>query len=148
VTAALLDGAFRFRPYGSVETANPAKRRQDLIGLLAIIPRVMQQWPMLAQQLMTPQAARAMWRLVLQAFNAQNQQALLGSTAQQMAEMLGDSAMPPMGMPNGMGPQMPQPTPQPSMGAPGLPQPGLPPMPPMNMPSPMPPMAPGPMGPQ
>lgn len=154
VTAALLDGAFRFRPYGSVETANPAKRRQDLLGLLAITPRVLQQWPMLAQQIMTPQAARAMWRMVLQAFNAQNMQALLGSPAQDIADQLGQQVMPPMGMPNGMGPSMPQPPQPPGQGMP-MPQPpamaGMPPAPPMGGPlvAPMPmPLAQGPTGPQ
>jgi hypothetical protein len=154
ITAALLDGAFRFRPYGSVETANPAKRRQDLLGFIAIIPRVMQMYPQLAQKLMTPQAANALLRLLLQAFSVQNMQAFIGSPIQDYAQMMGGAEMP-MGPPNPMlGPPMPQGQ-QPMGGQPsmpgGMPQmPGMPMMPPMGGGGPLPtmPLSLGPMGPQ
>lgn len=153
ITAALLDGAYRFRPYGSVETADPAKRRNDILGLLATIPRLVQQYPMLAMQLNTPQAAKALLRAVLQAFRIQNVQAFLGSPAQDLAQSLLMESIP-MPPPNGLGPSM-----GPPMGAqapPAMPMGppmmgGMPPQMGMGMPPVpmgMPPMAPGPAGPQ
>lgn len=149
ITAALLDGSFRFRPYGSVETADPAKRRNDLLGLLALLPRLMQVFPMLQGQFMTPAAARAFTREALRSFRFPNVQAILGTPAQDLSQQIAIESMPmpSLAPPMGMGPQMER-----SSGVPphAMPQqPGPPPMPPMGAP-PMgaPPMALGPMVPQ
>ena len=142
VTAALLEGPFRFRPYGSVETADPAKRRNDLMGFLATMPRVLQAFPMLVPQFQTMRAARAVMREVLQSFRIHNTQAFLGSPAEDMAQQvaLEHLPMPAMAPPNGMGPAMGQPSPRmpilgPGMAPNALPggqmDPGIPPMPPM-----------------
>ena len=124
VTAALLDGPFRFRPMGSVETADPAKRRNDLVAFLGMLPRILQAFPILAPQIQTPQAARATFRQVLRDFHIPVQ-AFLGSPAQDLAQQ--------------MLPTMP---PMPGMPTPGMPTPGMPPAPPGAMP----PMVPGPTG--
>lgn len=98
VTAALLDGAFRFRPYGSVQTADPAKRRADLLGFAQITGQLSQQYPYIAQQMQTPQAGRALMRELVQGFGVRNPQAFLGSPSN-------DVNGPPQGMP--ASPQMP-----------------------------------------
>lgn len=143
MTAAMLEGAFRFRPYGSVETADPNRRRQDLIGFMQGLPMLLQAFPSLVPMLQTPQAGRAMFREFLRAFRVPNQQAFLGSPAQdlmQQAPMLG--MLPPGLLPPGMGmPGMPPGMPP---GPPGMP-PGAPPA--MGRPA-LPPMMPGPQGPQ
>ena len=143
ITAALLDGSFRFRPYGSVETADPGKRRADLLGLLALIPRLMQTFPALAQQFQSIAAGRAFTREALRAFRFPNVQAILGSPAADLSQQMAIESMPmpSLAPPNGMGPEM-----QRSSGLPpqmmGAPPTGAPVPPP-----PMPP-APGPIGPQ
>lgn len=114
ITAVMLEGSFRGKPYGSVQTADPGKRRADVIQFMQALPMVLQVAPMMAMQLQTPQAQRALWREFLQAMNFPNRQALLGSPAQDMAQSL-SGGMP--GMP--MLPGMPQ---VPGMG---MPPPGL-----------------------
>jgi hypothetical protein len=103
ITAALLEGNFRGKPYGSVQTADPSKRRSDLMQFMQGLPMLMQICPTMAVQLQTPQAQRALFREFLQAFNVQNRQALLGSPAQDMAMTLQGQMPPGMGMPGGMG---------------------------------------------
>ena len=131
VTAALLEGAFRFRPFGSVDTADPNKRLQMLMQFLQGLPMLLQVFPMNAPQFATPQAARAMMREFLRAFKIQNQQAFLGSPMadlmqQQMLNQLPQPPAippPPMMGPPGMGPGMPPPGMMPPPGAvpPGMP---------------------------
>jgi hypothetical protein len=142
ITAAMLDGAFRFKPHGSVENADPNRRRNDMIGMLQALPMLAQAFPMLQGMFNTPQAARAMGREFLRNFHAQNTQAFLGSVsqdldAQQMLNMLPPGSpmpMPPMG---GMPPGMP------GMGGPppGMPPGAPPPMPPIGGPQGAPPVA-------
>lgn len=136
ITAALLDGAFRFKPYGSVQSADPQKRRADAMGLMQIIPILVQTFPFLAQQLIQPRAGRAMMRTLLQAFNEQNMQAFLGSPASDLQGQLQLQGMP-------MAPVIPPPPPMMGM-PPGMPggMPGQPPSGPSPMPPPA-PMAPG-----
>lgn len=138
ITAALLDGAFRFRPYGSVQTADPQKRRADVIALIQAIPMLVQTFPMLAQQVNTPQAGRAAYRELLQAMNVRNPQAFLGSPSNDLMAQQQLQAMP---MPS----VLPPPPPPMGMQPPGMPpRPG---MPPPLTPPPM-PMAQGPSVPQ
>lgn len=120
ITAALLDGAFRFRPYGSVETADPAKRRADALGFAEFVPKFAQMYPALAPQLTSPQAGRAILRQVLQAFRQQNTQAFLGSPSQ---DLMGAGGVP------GQMPGMPAPTGMPGQPPAGAapPMPGMPP---------------------
>lgn len=147
ITSALLDGAFRFRPYGSVQTADPAKRRADVVGLINVIPLMLHAFPFLATQFQTPKAGRAMMREILQAFNVRNPQAFLGSPAQDLTQQIALNGMPmPSLVPPPMQPGMPG---QPGMppGMPGAP-PGSPPLIgglPSGMPPPGPPTGGAPM---
>ena len=134
VTAAMLDGAFRFKPHGSVENADPNRRRNDMMGMLQALPLLAQAFPMLQSMFNTPQAARAMGREFLRNFHVQNTQAFLGSVAQDMAAQ---------GMLNQLPPGSPLPMPPMGMG-PGMP-PGAPMAPPMAGPQGPPPMG-GPQG--
>jgi hypothetical protein len=130
VTAALLDGAFRGKPRGSVETADPYMNRQNWIQFLQILPTLMQTFGMQTQDPMT--LARAVWRETLRVFRVENTQAFLGSPSQDL--MMGNplqallqqfgGGMP--GMPPGLGPAAgapsPAPAPMPMPMAPGNPQ--------------------------
>jgi len=118
ITATMLEGSFRFKPYGSVQTADPSKRRADFGQFVQALPTLLQICPTMQQNMLQPQAQRAIFREFLQAFQVPNRQAILGSPAQDMA-----ASMPMMGLP-GMGMQPP------GMG--GVP-PGLPGAPPMNL---------------
>ncbi len=135
ITAQLLDGAFRFKPNGSVETADKTRLRADFTNALAMLPRLVQTFPSLIPMLQSPQAARSMMRHFLQLWNIPNQQAFLGSPAQDLLQTQ-QMAMLPAGMPMqpnpmmggqpGMPPGMPgQPTP-PGMAPGGSPQGGNP----------------------
>ena len=131
ITATLLQGPFRFKPRGSVETADPAKMRNDTMGLIQVLPMLLQMFPALIPMFQTPQAGRAFLRQVLRGFRWENTQAILGSPSQdlqaaQMGQLLPMlmQAMQGGGMPPGP-PQLP----------PGMPMGG-------------PPLAPGPEVPQ
>ena len=135
ITADLLDGAFRFKPRGSVESADPNRLRNDFVGLLQALPALLQAFPLLQMMFSSPQAARAMARQFLRVFKVENTQAFLGSPSQDLQAQAQLNLMPPAPpMMPGMG--------MPGMGMPGMP-PGLPPgMPGMGGP----PMPPPPMG--
>jgi len=131
ITAALLDGAFRGKPRGSVETADPHMNRQNWIQFLQILPTLMQTFGMQTQDPMT--LARAVWRETLRVFRVENTQAFLGSPSQDLMaqqnplqmlmQQLSGGGMP--GMPPGLGPAPPaSPVPPPAQMpmAPGNPQ--------------------------
>lgn len=86
VTAELLMGAFRGKPRGSVDTADPAAMRVDLTQFLQLLPQLLQMWPTLQQQLQTPQAAQAILEEVIRAYRFQNRQALIGTSGQTGAQ--------------------------------------------------------------
>ena len=132
-TAALLQGAFKFKPRGSVETADLTRQSAYFNQFLAILPRLMMVWPSL-QMLLGPniQAARAMMEQALRLYRIPDRQSFLGPAAmqawqqamtmqQQMMQMGGPG--PWMGAPAPPGgPQSPQMGPSPGagpMGAPG-----------------------------
>jgi hypothetical protein len=130
VTAQLLEGQFRFKPHGSVETADPSKRRQDLLQFMQTLPMLAQTFPSTAPMLMNPLAGRAMLREVLRAFRVENQQPFLGSPQQdmqmtQLAQML-QQMMGQMGIPQPAGP--PGMAGSPPVG-PAAPSPMMPPVP-------------------
>jgi hypothetical protein len=118
VTAHLLEGVFRFKPRGSVETADLARLRTDFVAFLGILPRILQAFPSLITALQTPQAAKAIWEHAMRVFRVPNKQAFLGPTP---------SAMPPpaAGMPPSLTPGV---VPPPPPGGPPLPT-GPPPQP-------------------
>lgn len=134
VTAAMLDGVFRFKPHGSVENADPNRQRNDLIGMLQALPMMLGAFPALRMAFSSPQAARAMGREFLKAFKVRNQQAILGSVSfdlQQQTTLDGLPMAPAIPMPQGPPmPGGPMGGPMPPMGGPAGP-PALPPPPPM-----------------
>jgi hypothetical protein len=145
MTAALLEGAFRGKPRGSVETADPGLQRTNWVQFLQILPVLMQQFPM---PMTDPiRMTRAVWRETLRVFRIENQQPFLGAPSQdlmgqpnpmQMLQQLMGGGMP--GMMPGLGPGAPPP---PGMSpAPPAPPPSGMGGPPMGMTS-GPPMAPG-----
>jgi hypothetical protein len=140
IMADTLAGAFRFKPHGSVETADIDRLRNNFVGALQGLAPLLQAFPMLIPKFQTPQAAYAMGRQFLRVFRVPNTQAFLGSPTQDALA----SQNPLMAMP-GMGMMMP------GMGMPSPPMGTMPPppMPPPPMPPPpgamMPPMAPGPV---
>lgn len=134
-TADLLDGKFRGKPFGSVETADPMRQRGDYNELLAVLPALMQTNPMIAQMLMTPEAGRALLERALDVHGVKDKQPFLG--------MAGQSAMGTAGLiadPTIQAALQPQPPGMPPMGGATM-APGAQPMeaaaPPMLPPMPM-----------
>lgn len=120
ITAQLLDGAFRFKPHGSVETADTNKLRADFISAMQALPMLLQAFPQLVPMFQTPQAARAMGRTFLRVFRVENQQAFLGSPAQDLQQTLMTQMLPMLQQAmGGMTPGGPAP-----IGVPGMPPPG------------------------
>jgi hypothetical protein len=136
ITADLLDGAFRFKPHGSVQTADPAKRRADWMTFVSqALPALMQMFPL---PTINPQTAnRAIWRETLRVFNVENQQAFIGSPAQDLQATMQAQMMPLLmqAMQGMAGP----------MGAPPMAGPQVPGLPPAGPPQAGPPMAGGPL---
>lgn len=81
-TASLFEGAFRFKPRGSVETADPQRLRQDFAQSMQALATLSQANPMIGAILMTPAAAKAFMEQWVHVFNVQDKQAFLGSEAQ------------------------------------------------------------------
>lgn len=94
ITAALLEGAFRFKPYGSVETANVSKQQVDLTRAIQSLGMLLTAFPMLAPMFQTPQAARAMGRYWLKVFRVPSPQSFLGSPAQDLTQQLALQQLP------------------------------------------------------
>jgi hypothetical protein len=94
ITAQMLEGQFRFKPRGSVETADPRALRADFNQMLQALPALIAASPFLQQALlMNPQAARALLEQFVRVYRIPNRQAFLSGAAmidqqaQQMAMM-------------------------------------------------------------
>jgi hypothetical protein len=128
ITAGLLDGPFRFKPYGSVETADLNRQRSNMVGLMQALPMVLQMFPAQAQQLqMNPMAGRVFMRELLRIFRFQNVQAILGQPSQDLlgaGGMVPGQQVPMQGQPIGMAPGQSVMPPMP-MPSPLAPQPGM-----------------------
>ena len=97
-TAQMMEGAFRFKPRGSVETADRGRQRQDFGQSMAAIAQLSQANPMIAAILQTPGAAKALLEQWVRLFNIQDKQAFLGSEAQAAVQAtLQAQQMPPLG---------------------------------------------------
>lgn len=99
-TAALMEGAFRFKPRGSVENADRGRQRNDFNQWLAQMAQMAQVNPMVGMILQTPQAAKALIEQGVRLYNVQDKQAFLGSEVVQLAmQQLQAMSMgaPPMG---------------------------------------------------
>jgi hypothetical protein len=147
ITAALLDGAFKFKPHGSVETADINKQQQNLVQFLQFLPVFLQMFPAMAAQFQQPAAARSFLRWVLHAFRVPNINTILGSPAQDLQQTQQALLAPMLAMlqGGGVGPGMPLAGTEGPLGLPpGGPPPGMGvPGPPGGPPSMPPPMMPG-----
>lgn len=128
MVARAMEGAFRFKPRGSVETADLNRQRSDYVSFLQVLPQLLQFFPALGQLIAgKPEAARAFLEQALRLFRFPDRQAILGSDMQQaLATAMQPQPMMPGAMPGqpGMPPQVPGQPPQ--MGAPPPPPPGPP----------------------
>jgi hypothetical protein len=116
LTADLLDGQYRFKPRGSVETADPRALRADFVQMLQALGAL----PPMAQQaiLMNPQALTALLDQFVRVFRIPNRQAFTAGARQmieqqmiqmqqmQQMQMLGPGGPPP---PGGPAPVVPDP---------------------------------------
>jgi hypothetical protein len=82
MTADLLDGKFKFKPKGSVETSDLGRQMGYFVQSLNILPALMQANPMIAAMLQTPDAARALLTEWVRVGRIQNRQAFLGAGGQ------------------------------------------------------------------
>jgi hypothetical protein len=80
-TAQMMEGTFRFKPRGSVETADKNRLRYDMSQGFQSITAVAQVNPMVAALLATPMAAKAMIEQWVRLYNVQDKQAFVGSEA-------------------------------------------------------------------
>lgn len=107
VTAQLLEGAFRFKPKGSVETADRARLRHDFGESLQALASLSKANPMIAAILQQPNVAKALLERWVQLYNVADKQAFLGTEATRMAEQTLHPPMPPGGPPMLGGPPGP-----------------------------------------
>jgi hypothetical protein len=118
VTAEMLEGVFWFKPRGSVETADLNRQRQDFVGLLQVLPGIVQMSPTIGAIFQTVPAAKALVENLLRVFRWPDRQSFIGSEAnsvfdlmQQQQEMARDPQMQilmAMAGGGGMGGGMPQ----------------------------------------
>lgn len=106
MTALMLEGAFRFKPRGSVDNADRHQLRLDFSEWLKAMSVMASVNPMVAMILQSPQAAKALIEQGVRLYNVQDKQAFLGSEAfeaamQQMQMMQAGAA------PSGAGPGAP-----------------------------------------
>lgn len=108
-TAQMLEGAFRFKPRGSVENADRNRQRYDFSTSFQAIAAISKVNPMIAALLSTPQAAKALLEQWIRLFGVQDKQAFLGSDALQAAQQaMAPPPLPAPGMPVGPGGPSPQ----------------------------------------
>lgn len=94
MTAAMLDGKFKFKPRGSVETADIGRMRSDFVQAMQMLPALMQVNPMIAASWQTPDAARALNEQFVRLFRFANRQAVLGAPGQMAGQTAGLLANP------------------------------------------------------
>jgi hypothetical protein len=94
MTADLLDGKFKFKPRGSVETADHNKLRADFAQMLQALTGAAQINPMVAASWQTPNAARALNERIVTLFKFPDRQAVLGMPGQESAATAGMLADP------------------------------------------------------
>ena len=107
--AQALEGAFRFKPRGSVEATDKHQQRQDFAEAMKALSALAQTCPMIAMLLQIPDTAKALLEQWVRLYNIPDKKAFLGPEA--LAQASGG-----MGMMAGMG------------GMPGGEMGGLPPM--------------------
>lgn len=96
ITPELLSGKYKFKPRGSVETADRGALRSQFMQGMQALPMLAQTNPMIAQMIQTPAAAREILETWARMFPVMNKQAFLGpagQTAGQTSQMLADPSM-------------------------------------------------------
>jgi hypothetical protein len=83
LTAQMLEGNFRGKPRGSVESADPRSQRADFNQLMQAFPAFIQLMPVLAQ-MFGPSAPRAMLDQLVRLYRIPNRQAFLGAASMGM----------------------------------------------------------------
>lgn len=131
MTAQMFEGAFRFKPRGSVENADKRAQRNDLNQMVMALASLSKVNPMIAFIMQTPQAAKALLEQVCRLYNVQDKQAFLGSAAMGAAQEQ-MAAMQQMQMQQQMGGAQPG---GPNSGPPGAGRPAPPPAPPIGAPA-------------
>jgi hypothetical protein len=82
MTAEMMAGKFKFKPRGSVETADPSRLRADFAQMLQALASVAQMNPLVAAAWQTPQAAKALNAQIVNLFKFPAKQAVLGMPGQ------------------------------------------------------------------
>ena len=119
ITAADLQGIFRGKPRGSVETADKSRLRGDYNEFLTVLGGLTKMWPPLAQVVVTPQAMSELLEQAMRLYNIGDRQTFLTPLKQMAAAP--PPPMAPMGVAAG-GPMPPGMPPLPPGMGPGGPQ--------------------------
>ena len=82
ITAQLLEGKFKFKPRGSVETADNGRLRGDFVQAIQMLPALFATNQTIAASWQTPQAARALNEQFVKLFRFPDRQAILGMPGQ------------------------------------------------------------------
>jgi hypothetical protein len=90
ITAETLSGAFRFKPRGSVESADLGKKRQDLVQMVQFFAQLAQVSPVVAQKFQNPEFVNALLEEMIRVFGFENRQALLGTPGEAGQAVDGD----------------------------------------------------------
>jgi hypothetical protein len=112
-TADQLSGDFAFEPYGSDDTADPERRKNDFDGFVVALTKLAQTIPGVQMLLANPEITKAVVEQLLRSYNVRDRQPFIGAL---------NAPPPPMTGPGGPAPMMPGGPPS----APGMP-PGIPP---------------------
>lgn len=80
-TADLLEGNFHFKPYGTDETADPQRQKQDFDGFVMAITNLAKVLPGFQAVLQNPEANKAILEQLLRSYRVRDRQPFLGALA-------------------------------------------------------------------
>ena len=105
--ASILDGAFKFKPRGSVEATDKHQQRMDFAEMLKALTALSGASPLVGMLMQTPGVGKALLEQIVRLYNIPDKQAFLGAetmgAAMQQMQMMAMGGMPPGGGPPGMG---------------------------------------------
>jgi hypothetical protein len=125
-TAELLRGNLRFKPHGSVETADRERMRGDFNGALSSLASLAKINPLAAGMLQDPGVVKSIVEQVLRLYNMPDKQPFMQGLQRAFEQMQQQAQMQAQMQQQGIPPGMPPGQPQPQQGPPGLPQGGPP----------------------
>jgi hypothetical protein len=85
ITAQTLAGSFRFKPRGSVESADLTRKRTDLVQMFQFMAQLAQFSPELQKRLQDPQFIDAILEEMIRVFDFENRQSLVGASQRTQA---------------------------------------------------------------